>query len=131
MRQRIIHINIVHIKRNASEALTDRVSTFPYGRSPNASKYTDPDENCRCHPSGTLHSEGVRSGNGSLFFMLHSHFFINIIGNDHIHNRFCPNKFLDFVQDLHERLFIHPVVAVHHFKYTPDACESPALTASP
>ena len=50
------------------------------------------------------------------FFMLHSHFFINIIGNDHIHNRFCPNKFLDFVQDLHERLFIHPVVAVHHFK---------------
>ena len=48
--------------------------------------------------------------------VLHADFFIYIVCDDHIDFRVRLNKAFDRVEDLKERILIHPVVAVHNLK---------------
>ena len=48
--------------------------------------------------------------------VLHTDFFIDVVGDDHIHFIVGFHKAFHRFEDLVERFLIHPVVAVHDFK---------------
>ena len=50
------------------------------------------------------------------FFLCHTYLLIYVICNHHIHLGISIYKPFYCFQNLHQRIFVHPVIAVHNFK---------------
>ena len=61
------------------------------------------------------------------FLMLHAHLFIHIIGDEHIDLFFLVLQPAQKTQDLLQRLFVYPVVAVHNLKIFARRCRKTGI----
>ena len=115
MRQRVVYIDIVHIKCVFRQF---ELAEFEHLRAVDDRVHQD--ILIQAETSDIVPAEDLILRKyvviADHFLVLHADFFIHVVGDDHIDPGVCIYKPFDRIENLYKRILIYPVVTVYYFK---------------